>query len=173
MRDPSSRPTQSPEHRKFLQWGKNRALRAGARRGMWMKLSISAFLVPVALTFAPPQTAASRAYQQGLFCDSADLVAAVVERVDRGGDPDGNIKAINQELDRTACLFSAHTDVLAEPVRFERRIGANNTTYGIYQVKVWGIGHQPTEIGDMVWTFASPRVMYTLGKAPADSAAAR
>jgi len=54
-----------------------------------------------------------------------------------------------------------------EVVSFERPIAANGTTYGIYKVKVSGLGHQVTEIGDMTWKFSQPLMMYALRKARA------
>jgi len=82
------------------------------------------------------------------------------------------VNAINERLDRTACLYTARTEVLMSVVAFARKVSANDTVYGIYQVNVSGVGRQPTEIGDLVWRFSRPRVMYTLGKAPADGSVA-
>jgi hypothetical protein len=132
--------------------------------------SIHSLLIPVALFYGEPPNVSHAIYERGLFCDSVELVASVVEIADKGGDPQQAVSDINRGLDRKACFYTDNVDVLAEVVKFERRIAANDTTYGIYRVSISGLGHQKTEIGDLAWKFSQPVLMYTLREAPADSA---
>jgi hypothetical protein len=136
-----------------------------------MGLSISSLIVPAALFLGTPHGPTLGAYEQGLYCDTVELVQFVVELADQGGDPQQAVREINKSLDRRACLYTTRGEVLTEIIKFERPISANHTTYGIYQVLVGGIGHQTTEIGDLTWKFSQPLVMYTLRKAPAEKSA--
>ena len=133
-------------------------------------LSVTSLVLPVALAFNPPNTPVNGAYEQGLFCDSIDLVEFVVDLADQGGDPHKAVNEINKTLDRRACLYTTRGEVFSETLKFERTIAANKTTYGIYRVKVTGLGHQTTEVGDLVWKFSQPLEMYTLRRAPASTA---
>jgi hypothetical protein len=134
-----------------------------------MGTSIVSLLVLAALSSGEPVNVPHVSYQKGLFCDTADLVASVVEIADKGGDPYKAVSDLNRTLDRRACLYTTKVDVLAQVVKFERKVAAQNATYGIYQVYVSAFGHHATEIGDLTWKFSQPVVMYTLREAPADS----
>jgi hypothetical protein len=135
-----------------------------------MTLSSISLLILTALHPGNPTTIPTGSYQRGLFCDRIELVASIVGIADKGGDPRKAVSDINRDLDRRACFYTIDVDVLANVVKFERSIAAQNTTFGIYRVSVSGIGHQKTEIGELVWKFSAPLVMYTLREAPAGSA---
>src|ERR1051326_6710587 len=107
-----------------------------------MGLSISSLIVPAALFLGTPNGSTLGAYEQGLYCDSMELVEFVVELADQGGDPQKAVREINKSLDRRACLYTTRGEVLTEVIRFEHTIAANSTKYGIYQVFVSGLGHQ-------------------------------
>jgi hypothetical protein len=135
-----------------------------------MTLSSVSLLILAALQPGNPTSILGGSYQRGLFCDRVELVASVVEIADKGGDPRKAVGDINHDLDRRACFYATDVDVLANVVKFERSIAAQNTTFGIYRVSVSGIGHQKTEIGELLWKFSAPVVMYTLREAPDGSA---
>ena len=123
-------------------------------------MDFGALVLPAALVFGAPVSAGS--YEKGLFCDSLALVERVVELAERGANPLRVVDDINARLSHTACIYATKADVRARTVRFERNIGANHTTYSIYQVQVTAHGTQKTEIGNIEWTFSPPRTMYTL-----------
>ena len=129
--------------------------------------TIQSLLIPIALFYGEPATAPHASYERGLFCDSVELVASIVAIADKGGDPRQAVSDVNRNVDHKACLYTDDIDVLAEVVKFERRIAANHTTYGIYRVSVFGFGRQRTEVGNVAWKFSQPLVMYTLREAPA------
>jgi hypothetical protein len=129
--------------------------------------SIQSLLIPIALFYGEPVNAPHASYERGLFCDSVELVASIVEIADKGVPPRQAVSEVNRSVDRNACLYTDDVDVLAEVVKLERRIAANQTTYGIYRVSVSGFGQQRTEIGNVAWKFSQPLVMYTLRAAPA------
>src|SRR5438067_1615517 len=131
-----------------------------------MASSIAALLVPVALFLGEPGTPHAT-YERGLFCDSVELVASIVQIADRGGDPLKAVGELNRRLDRKACFYATNVDVLMAVGQFQRMIPANGTTYGIYEAYISAVGHQTTEIGDLSWKFSRPVVMYTLREAPA------
>jgi hypothetical protein len=123
-------------------------------------VDFGALVLPAALVFGAPVSPGS--YEKGLFCDSLALVERVVELAERGANPLRVVDDINARLSHTACIYATKADVRARTVRFERNIGANHTTYSIYQVQVTAHGTQKTEIGNIEWTFSPPRTMYTL-----------
>jgi len=123
-------------------------------------VDVGALVLPAALVFGAPVSPGS--YEKGLFCDSLALVERVVELAERGANPLRLVDDINARLAHTACIYATKADVRARTVRFERNIGANHTTYAIYQVQVTAHGMQKTEIGNIEWTFSPPRTMYTL-----------
>ena len=123
-------------------------------------MDVGALVLPAALVFSAPVSPGS--YEKGLFCDSLALVERVVELAERGANPLRVVDDINARLSHTACIYATKADVRARTVRFERNIGANHTTYSIYQVQVTAHGTQKTEIGNIEWTFSPPRTMYTL-----------
>jgi len=123
-------------------------------------VDFGALVLPAALVFGAPVSPGS--YEKGLFCDSLALVERVVELAERGANPLRLVDDINARLAHTACIYATKADVRARTVRFERNIGANHTTYAIYQVQVTAHGMQKTEIGNIEWTFSPPRTMYTL-----------
>ena len=123
-------------------------------------MDVGALVLPAALVFGAPVSPGS--YEKGLFCDSLALVERVVELAERGANPLRVVDDINARLAHTACIYATKADVRARTVRFERNIGANHTTYSIYQVQVTAHGMQKTEIGNIEWTFSPPRTMYTL-----------
>ena len=123
-------------------------------------MDFGALVLPAALVFGAPVSPGS--YEKGLFCDSLALVERVVELAERGANPLRVVDDINARLSHTACIYATKADVRARTVRFERNIGANHTTYSIYQVQVTAHGVQKTEIGDIEWTFSPPLTMYTL-----------
>jgi hypothetical protein len=131
-----------------------------------MASSIAALLIPAALFLGEPGSPHT-SYERGLFCDSVERVAAIVEIADRGGDPFKAVSDLNRALARKACLYTTNVDVLMAIGEFQRAIAANGTTYGIYEVYISAVGHQTTEIGDLSWKFSRPVVMYTLREAPA------
>jgi len=131
-----------------------------------MASSIAALLVPAALFLGAPGSPHT-SYERGLFCDSVERVAAIVEIADRGDDPAKAVSDLNRPLDRRACFYTTNVDVLMAVGQFQRTIPANGTTYGIYEVYISAVGHQTTEIGDLAWKFSRPVVMYTLREAPA------
>jgi hypothetical protein len=130
-----------------------------------MASSVAALLIPAALFLGGPGNPHAT-YERGLFCDSIDLVASIVQTADRGGDPTKALNDLNRTLDRKACFYTNDVEVLMEVGPFQRLIAANNTTYGIYQVYISAIGHQTTEIGNLAWKFSRPVMMYTLREAP-------
>jgi len=138
-----------------------------------MGASITSLLLPAALAFGGTGDSLRGAYERGLFCDAIDLVEHVVDIADRGGDPQQAVRDINDRLDRRACLYTTRSEVLVQVVRFERKIAANHTTYGIFRVRVSALGHQPSEIGDLVLKFPQPLLMYTLRDSPAENSASR
>jgi hypothetical protein len=123
-------------------------------------VDFGALVLPAALVFGAPVSPGS--YEKGLFCDSLALVERVVELAERGANPLRVVDDINARLSHTACIYATKADVRARTVRFERNIGANHTTYSIYQVQVTAHGTQKTLIGNIEWTFSPPRTMYTL-----------
>ena len=123
-------------------------------------MDFGALVLPAALVFGAPVSPGS--YEKGLFCGSLALVERVVELAERGANPLRVVDDINARLSHTACIYATKADVRARTVRFERNIGANHTTYSIYQVQVTAHGTQKTEIGNIEWTFSPPRTMYTL-----------
>src|SRR6266545_688744 len=152
-------------------WGnigaiENRPLRRGTprvrclARAQGMGPSIQSLLIPIALFYGEPANAPHPTYERGLFCDSVELVASVVAIADKGGAPRQAVSDVNRTVDRKACFYTDDVDVLAEVVKFERRVAANQTTYGIYRVSVSGFGQQRTEIGNVAWKFSQPLVMY-------------
>ena len=132
-----------------------------------MASSITSLLIPAALFLGEPANVPHATYERGLFCDSVELVASIVQIADRGGDPYKAISELNRTLDRKACFYTNNVDVLVEVGLLQQSIAANSTTYGIYQVFVSALGHQMTEIGNLAWKFSRPMVMYTLREAPA------
>jgi len=72
--------------------------------------------------------------------------------------------------ERPARLYTTRLEVLTQTVRFELNISANKTTYAIYQVSVSALGRQTSEVGDLIWKFAQPVLMYTLRKDAASGA---
>ncbi|HEX9321683.1 MAG TPA: hypothetical protein VF913_06125 [Xanthobacteraceae bacterium] len=135
-----------------------------------MASSIASLLIPAALFLGGP-AAPHATYEQGLFCDSVEFVASIVQIADRGGDPYKAVSDLNRTLDRKACFYTNNVDVLMAVGRFQRAIAANSTTYGIYEVYISAVGHQTTEIGSLAWKFSRPMVMYTLREAPARDSA--
>jgi hypothetical protein len=129
--------------------------------------SIASLLIPAALFLGEPANVPHATYERGLFCDSVELVASIVQIADRGGDPHKAVNDLNRTLDRKACFYTTNVDVLMEVGQFQRSIAANSTTYGIYEVYISAVGHQTTEIGNLSWKFSRPVVMYTLREAPA------
>lgn len=127
-----------------------------------MDLAITALLLPAALVLGAPHY--DGAYEKGLFCESPALVEQVVAAVDRGANPRRAVAEINRTLDRAGCIYAVRREVLATTVRWERNVAANGRQYGIYQMAVTAMGHQSTEIGDLVWKYSAPKVMYTLRK---------
>jgi hypothetical protein len=123
-------------------------------------VDFGALVLPAALVFGAPVSPGN--YEKGLFCDSLALVERVVELAERGANPLRVVDDINARLSHTACIYATKADVRARTVRFERNIGANHTTYSIYQVQVTAHGVQKTEIGNIEWTFSPPLTMYTL-----------
>jgi hypothetical protein len=123
-------------------------------------VDFGALVLPAALVFGAPVSPGN--YEKGLFCESLALVERVVELAERGANPLRVVDDINARLSHTACIYATKADVRARTVRFERNIGANRTTYSIYQVQVTAHGTQKTEIGNIEWTFSPPRTMYTL-----------
>ena len=131
-----------------------------------MGSSIASLLVPVALSLGQPASVPHPTYERGLFCDSVEFVASIVQIADRGGDPYKAVNDLNRTLDHKACFYTTNVDVLMEVGQFQRSIAANSTTYGIYRVYVSAVGRQTTEIGNLAWKFSHPLVMYTLRQAP-------
>ena len=129
-----------------------------------MDAQIAALLVPAALVLGAPATLGT--HEQGLFCESAELVERVVEFAERGADPIRVTADINARLGHAACIFADKPEVRARTVHFEKTIAANHSTYAIYQVEVTACGSQKTEIGDLEWMLPQPRIMYTLRAAP-------
>ena len=123
-------------------------------------MDFGAYLLPAALVFGAPVSPGN--YEKGLFCESVALVERVVVLADRGANPVRVVADINARLQHTACIYAVKPDVRARTVRLESNIGANHTTYSIYQVQVTAHGVQKTEIGDIEWTFSPPLTMYTL-----------
>ena len=129
-----------------------------------MDLQIGALLLPAALVFGAPSTLGT--HEQGLFCETAALVERIAEFADRGANPSRVVADINARLERIACIYATKPDVRARTMQFEKTVAANHSTYAIYQVEVIAYGMQKTEIGDLEWTLAQPRVMYTLRASP-------
>ena len=125
-----------------------------------MDFTIGAYLLPAALVLGAP--ASQGTHEQGLFCETVELVERVAGLADRGANPSRVITDINARLGRTACLYATKPDVRARTVRFEKNIDANRGTYAIYQVQVTAHGVQKTEIGELEWTLSRPWTMYTL-----------
>jgi hypothetical protein len=132
-----------------------------------MASSLTSLLIPAALFLGNPVNDPHATYERGLFCDSVELVASIVQIADRGGDPYKAVNDLNRTLDRRACFYTTNVDVLMEVGQFQQSIAANSTTYGIYEAYISALGHQTTEIGDLAWKFSRPVVMYTLREAPA------
>jgi hypothetical protein len=126
--------------------------------------SIGAYLLPVALLFGAP--ASQGTHEQGLFCETVELVERVAELADRGANPLRVIADINARLGHPACLYATKPDVRARTVQFEKSIAVGRGTYAIYQVQVTAYGLQKTEIGELEWTLSRPWTMYTLRAAP-------
>jgi hypothetical protein len=136
-----------------------------------MASSVAALLIPAAL-FLGGSGNQHATYERGLFCDSIELVASIVQIADRGGDPFKAVHELNRTLDRKACFYTTDVEVLMEIGPLQRLIAANNTTYAIYQVYISAVGHQTTEIGNLAWKFSRPVMMYSLREAPARELAA-
>jgi hypothetical protein len=63
-----------------------------------MATPITSLLVLAALASGEPLNVPHASYQRGVFCDTADLVASVVEIADKGGDPNKAVSDINRTL---------------------------------------------------------------------------
>ena len=122
--------------------------------------SIGAYLLPVALVFGAP--ASQGTHEQGLFCETVELVERVAALADRGANPLRVVADMNARLGHTACVYTINPDVRARTVQFEKSIAVTHGTYAIYQVQVTAYGMQKTEIGEIEWTLPQPRTMYTL-----------
>jgi hypothetical protein len=122
--------------------------------------SIGAYLLPVALVLGAP--ASQGTHEQGLFCETVELVERVAALADRGANPLRVVTDMNTRLGRTACLYATRPDVRARTVQFEKSIAVTHGTYAIYQVQMTTYGMQKTEIGEIEWTLPQPRTMYTL-----------
>jgi hypothetical protein len=122
--------------------------------------SIGAYLLPVALLFGAP--ASQGTHEQGLFCETVELVERVAQLADRGANPLRVVADVNARLGHTACLYATKPDVRARIVQFEKSIAVIRGTYAIYQVQVTAYGVQKTEIGELEWALPRPRTMYTL-----------
>jgi len=131
-----------------------------------MASSVAALLIPAALFLGGPGNPHAT-YERGLFCDSIEHVASIVQIADRGGDPVKAVSELNRTIDHKACFYTTDVEVLMEVGPFQRLIAANNTTYAIYQVYISAVGHQTTEIGNLAWKFSRPVMMYSLREAPA------
>ena len=129
-----------------------------------MDLQIGALLLPAALVLGAPSSLGT--HEQGLFCETVELVERVAEFADRGANPLRVVTDVNARLGRTACIFALKPELRVRTVQFEKNVAANHSTYAIYQVEVTAYGVQKTEIGDVEWTLARPRTMYTLRAAP-------
>lgn len=126
--------------------------------------SIGAYLLPVALVFGAP--ASQGTHEQGLFCETVELIERVAELADRGASPWRVVTDMNARLGHTACLYTTKPDVRARTVQFEKNVAVMRGTYAIYQVQVTAYGTQKTEIGELEWALSRPRTMYTLRAAP-------
>ena len=122
--------------------------------------SIGAYLLPVALLFGAP--ASQGTHEQGLFCETVELVERVAELADRGANPLRVVADVNARLGHTACLYATKPEVRARTVQFEKSIAVIRGSYAIYQVQVTAYGLQKTEIGELEWALPRPRTMYTL-----------
>jgi len=125
-----------------------------------LDFEVGAFLLQAALVFGAPDSPGT--FEKGLFCESVELVERVVHLAERRAEPVRIVDDINGRLGHAACIYTLKPDVRARTVRFEKAIAANNSDYAIYQVQVTAHGYTRTEIGDILWTFAPPRTMYTL-----------
>jgi len=129
---------------------------------------VGAYLLPAALVFGAP--ASPGTYEKGLFCESLELIERVAGFAERGANPLRVVADINARLGHTACIYATKAEVRARTVRFEKNLGANHTTYSVYQVQVTAHGVQKTEIGYIEWMFSPPLTMYTLrAAAPAQT----
>ena len=129
---------------------------------------IGAYLLPAALVFGAPVSPGT--HEQGLFCQTVELVERVAELADRGANPVRVVADMNARLGHTACLYAVKPDVRARTVQFEKNIAVRHGTFAIYQVQVTAYGTQKTEIGDFEWTLSRPWTMYTLrAAAPAQT----
>lgn len=126
--------------------------------------SIGAYLLPVALVLGAPVSQGT--HEQGLFCETVELVERVAELADRGANPLRVVTDMNVRLGHAACLYAIKPDVRARTVQFEKSVAVRHGTYAIYQVEVTAFGTQKTEIGELEWTLSQPRTMYTLRAAP-------
>jgi D-serine deaminase-like pyridoxal phosphate-dependent protein len=122
--------------------------------------TIGAYLLPVALVLGAP--ASQGTHEQGLFCETVELVERVAEFADRGANPLRVVADVNARLGRTACLYAIKPDVRARTVQFEKSVAVRHGTYAIYQVQVTSFGAQKTEIGEIEWMLPRPRTMYTV-----------
>jgi hypothetical protein len=129
-----------------------------------LDFTIGAYLLPAALVLGAP--ASQGTHEQGLFCETIELVERVAELAERGANPLRVVADINARLGHTTCLYATRPDVRAQTVRFEKTIAINRGTYAIYQVQVTAHGVQKTEIGELEWTLSRPWTMYTLRAAP-------
>jgi hypothetical protein len=122
--------------------------------------TIGAYLLPVALVMGAPVSQGT--HEQGLFCETVELVERVAELADRGANPLRVVADMNARLGHTACLYAIKADVRARTVQFEKSVAVRHGTYAIYQVQVTSFGAQKTEIGEIEWTLPQPRTMYTV-----------
>jgi hypothetical protein len=128
-----------------------------------LDVGLGTLLLPAALMFGAPDAAGS--YEKGLFCESVKLIEFVVELVDHGNDAGRTVQQLNRSLSRKACYFSTAPLLRARTVKFERNIGASHAIYSIYRVEVTALAPVKTEVGNLVWPLAQPKVMYTLREA--------
>jgi hypothetical protein len=126
--------------------------------------TIGAYLLPVALVLGAP--ASQGTHEQGLFCETVELVERVAELADRGANPLRVVADMNARLAHNACVYATKPDIRARTVQFEKNVAVRHGTYAIYQVEVTAFGTQRTEIGEIEWALSQPRTMYTLRAAP-------
>jgi hypothetical protein len=125
-----------------------------------LDFEVGALVLQAALVFGAPHSPGT--FEKGLFCESVELVERVAALAERRADPVRIVADINTRLDRAACIYTLRPEVRSRTVRFEKAIEANQSDYAIYQVQVTAHGFTRTEIGDIVWTYATPLTMYTL-----------
>lgn len=129
-------------------------------RGTDVEFDVGLLVLPAVLALGAPNDPAP--YEKGLFCETVELVEAVVVVADRGGDPRRAVEDINRKSRRRSCIYSMTSEIRARTVKFEKNIAANHSIYSIYQVEVTTLGYQKTEAGDLDWTLSQPLIMYTL-----------